>query len=71
MGGQKFHSTARNYDRNLERTSNFSQSTRPEGRVYRMSALERLLKVVVLDITHLCSLLHTLLKDMCMCLQDE
>ena len=27
--GQKFHSSARNYEGNLERTSNTSRSTRP------------------------------------------
>ena len=30
-----------------------------------------LLKEVILHITPLCSLLHTLLKDKCMCLQDQ
>ena len=29
--GQKFHLSARNYEENLERTSNSSQSTRPKG----------------------------------------
>ena len=37
--GQKFHSSARNYEWNLERTSNSSQSTCPVGRVYRTRAL--------------------------------
>ena len=41
--------------RNLERMSNFSQSTRPKN--YSRKSL--------------CSLLHMLLKDTCMCLQDE
>ena len=40
--GQKFHSSARNYEWNLERTSNSSQSTRPVGKVYRTSALGRI-----------------------------
>ena len=65
--GQKFHSSARNYEGNLERTSNSSQSTRPVGRVL----WEELLEEVKLHITPLCSLLHTLLKDKCTCLQDE
>ena len=39
---QKFHSSACNYEWNLERTSNSSQSTHPVGRVYRMSAFERI-----------------------------
>ena len=30
---QKIHSSARNYESNLERTSNSSQGTRPVGRV--------------------------------------
>ena len=51
----------------LERTSNSSQSTRPVGRVL----WEELLEEVRLHITPLCSLLHTLLKDKCTCLQDE
>ena len=33
--------------------------------------LGNLLEEVILHITPLCSLLHTLLKDKCMCLQDE
>ena len=32
---------------------------------------EELLNKAKLHITPLCSLLHTLLKDKCMCLQDE
>ena len=69
---QKFHSSSRNYEWNLERksyssqitwTSNSSQSTRPIGQVLWKELLEH--------ITPLCSLLHTLLKDKCMCLQDE
>ena len=39
--GQKFHSSARNNECNLERLSNSSQSTHPVGR-YRTSALERI-----------------------------
>ena len=65
--GQKFHSSARNYEQNQERTSNTSQSTRPTGRVL----WEKLLWEVISHITPLCSLLHTLLKDKCMCLQDK
>ena len=59
--------STRNYERNLERTSYSSQSTRPVGRVL----WEELLKEVILHITHLCCLLHTLLKDKFMRLQDE
>ena len=33
LRGQKFHLSARNYEWNLERTSNSSQSTHPTGRV--------------------------------------
>ena len=53
----------------LERTSNSSQSTRPAGRVL----WKELPKEVLLHITPLCTLLHTLLKDKtkCMSLQDE
>ena len=40
--GQKLHSSPRNYEWNLERTSNSSQSTHPVGRVYRTSALGRI-----------------------------
>ena len=40
--GQKFHSSACNYQGNLERTSNSSQSTRPVGGMYRTSALGRI-----------------------------
>ena len=40
--GLKFQSCARNYECNLERMSNSSQSTRPEGQVYRTSAFERI-----------------------------
>ena len=43
----------------LERTSNSSQSTRPVGQ----ALWKELLKEVLLHITPLCSLLHTLLKD--------
>ena len=39
--GQKFHSSARNFELNLERTSISFQSTHPIGRVYRTSALNR------------------------------
>ena len=49
-----------NSERNLGRTSN------AVGRVL----WEELLVEVILHITPLCSLLHTLLKDKCMCLQD-
>ena len=59
--GQKIHSSARDYEWNLERTSNSSQSTRPVGRVL----WEEYMEEVVLYITPLCSLLHTLLKDKC------
>ena len=59
--GQKFHLSACNYERNLERTNNSSQSTRPVGRVL----WERITRGS--HITLLCSLLHTLLKDTCMC----
>ena len=65
--GQKLHSSACNYEWNLERTSNSSQSTRPVGKVL----WEELLDEVIINITPLCSLLHKLLKDKCMCLQDE
>ena len=57
--GQKFHPSARNYEWNLERTSNSPQSTCPEGTVL----WEELLGEVILHITPLCSLLHMLLKD--------
>ena len=40
--GPKFHSSVRNYEWNLERTSNSSQSTRPVTRVYRTSALGKI-----------------------------
>ena len=65
--GQNFHSPARNYEWNLESTSNSSQSTHPVERVL----WEEILEKVKLHITSLCSLLHTLLKDKCMCLPDE
>ena len=63
--GQKFQSSARNYEWNLERMSNSSQSTSPAGWVL----WEELFEEVILHITPLCSLSHTLLKDKCMCLQ--
>ena len=63
--GQKLHSSARDYEWNLERQSDSSQSTHPTGVLW-----EELLKEVILHITPLCSLLHTLLKDKCMGLQD-
>ena len=47
--------------------SNTPQSTHPVGQVL----WEELLEDVILPITPLCSLLHTLLKDKYMCLQDE
>ena len=65
--GTKFHSSARNYEWNLENTSLSSQSTRP----VRWVLWEELLEEVILHFTPLCSLLHTLLKVKCMCLQDE
>ena len=65
--GQKFHLSTHNYELNLEWMSNSSQSTRPVGRVL----WEELLEEVILHITPLCSLLHPLLKDKSMCLQDE
>ena len=66
---------------NLERMCNSYQSTGPAGRVL----WEELLEEVILHITPLCSLLHTLLsskqytlwifvrvlRDKCMCLQEE
>ena len=64
---QKFYSSAHNYEQNLERTSNSSKSTRLVGRVL----WDELLGKVILHITPLCSLLHTLLKDKRMCLQEE
>ena len=65
--GQIFHSSALNYEWNLGRTSNSSQSTHPVGQVL----CKELLEEVILHITPLRSLLHTLLKDKCMSLQDE
>ena len=59
--------SACNYKWNIERMSNSSQSTCPVGQVL----LEKLLQEVILHNTPLCSLLHLLLKDKCMCLQDE
>ena len=56
LRAQKLYSSARNYEWNLERMSNSSQSTRPVGRVL----LEEILEEVILHITPLCSLLHTL-----------
>ena len=52
--GQKFHLSARNYEGNLDRTSNSSQSTCLTGRVL----WEELREEVLLHITPLCSLLH-------------
>ena len=40
--GQKFHSSTRYYEWNLERTSNSSKNTRPVGRVYMTSALGKI-----------------------------
>ena len=54
---------ARAYQTHKERTSNSSQSTCPVGRVLWKELLEE----VILHITPLCSLLHTLLKDKCVC----
>ena len=65
--GQKIHSSTCNYEGNLERTSNSSKSSRPVVPVL----WEELLKGVILHITPLCSSLHKLLKDKCVCLQDE
>ena len=62
---QKFHSSARNYKWNLERTSNSCQSTHSAGRVL----WEELLEEVIL-LPHVLNL-HTLSKDKCMCLQDK
>ena len=45
---------------------NPAQSTHPVRRVLWKELLEE-----VIHITPLCSLLHTLLKDKCMCLQDD
>ena len=45
--GQKFHSSASNYEWNLEKTSNSSQSTHPVGRVLWKELLEE----VILHIT--------------------
>ena len=59
--GQKFHLSAHNYEWNLERTSNFSQQV----------FCKELLEESILHITPLSYLLHTLLKDNCMCLQEE
>ena len=39
----------------------------PKARILQ----DELLKKVILHITPLCSLLHMLLKDVCICLQDE
>ena len=66
-GQGKFHLSAHNYEGSLERMSNSSQSTHPVGQVLWKELLEE----VILHITPLCSLLHTFLKDKCMCLQDE
>ena len=65
--GQKFHSSARNDERNQDSTSNSSQSTRPLGQVL----WEELREEVILLTTPLCSLFHMLLTDKYMCLQDE
>ena len=55
--GQKFHSSAPNYEQNQERTSNSSHRTSDLGRITPG--------------TPLCSLLNTLLTDKWMCLQDN
>ena len=65
LRGQKFHSSSRYYERNLERASDSTQCTGPVGRVLWE---EELLEEVI---TPIYSLLHTLLKDKCMGLQDE
>ena len=64
---QKFHWSASNYEWNLKRMINFFQCTCPVGWVLRKDILEE----VILHITPLFSLLHTLLNDKCKCLQDE
>ena len=64
-GDKKFHSSARKYERNLERTRYSSQSTRPVGQVLWEEYLGGS------HITPLCSVMHTLLNYKCMCLQDE
>ena len=62
--GQKFHSSALNYEWNLERTVILPKAlVRPTGRVGRITQGSH--------ITPLCSLLHMLLKDKCMCSEDE
>ena len=54
-----------------------SQSTRPVGQVLWEELFEgegeksECETYVILHITPLCSLLHMVLKDKCMCLQDE
>ena len=56
--------STRYYEWNLERMSDFTQSTRPVGQVLWEELLEDF-------ITPIYSLLHTLLKDKCLGLQDE
>ena len=63
--GQKFHSSTRNYEWNGERMSNSSPSTRP------VVLWEELLEEVILHITPLSYLLHTLLMNKCLSLQDK
>ena len=58
--GDKNHSSTRNYELNPVELN-------PVGLVL----WEELLEDVILHITPLCSLLHTLLKNKCMCFQDE
>ena len=66
--GQKFHSSARSYELNLERTSNSPHSFRPVGRVL----WDELLEKFILHITPLWSLLHILLKESeCFCRASE
>ena len=68
--GQKFHSSAHYYERNLERMSDSTQSTCPVGRVLLEEGrvlCEELLEVI----TTIYSLLQTILKDKCMDSQDE
>ena len=43
--GRKFHLSAHNYDKNLERTSNSSQSTCPIGQVLWEDLLEVILHI--------------------------
>ena len=64
MQGTKIPLAACKYEWNLEKTSNSSQSTRPTGRVLWKELLEAVMLLLMF-------IIHTLLKDKCMCLQDE